>query len=774
MSERIIKIPTKHIYNKENQKVIDNIIERIEVEAVEVVPDNEYETPVYNKDYYEYDEVVENEKASYEDASAFNQGASSIRNVRGACGIKYKLYYVSTPDIFIQKHQNNKFITKIYSEKNDRGKDEIKIGLRFSQTKYKGSCAYQPNANFFDFNNQSLEEVKEEKSNVIYGFEDYTDGRDVSNEVSLLSVSTPKTVESIHSIIEDNNKLTITSSLFVDSNFNWTPNKIELVNLEGFDLIQNEFIVTDEVLDDKECYKISSNKILVSVDVSFASCLIENTQEFSNISSFAKAVATKISQKLETLSITVYGNTIGIDLKDKTVYINGDTAKKANRVERNELMQTSNYYLSNGVKMPSIELLYESTNTLYKKGKETATIRCSISDYFDYSTNEKVISTDGTTNKMAFSLYDKVVPMVRNGHGIDVPMSLTKAGNAKSFSVLGTKIFYDGAVWQELYLQESKDDSPISKPTISVDGDILKILSLDDRVSSFEIYIDDALNTTVQYLGEETTVDLSKLNLSSQVHKIAVKAKAIGYDDSELSDAKYYGAGPKQLEKPTLSLDGDILTITRTDPRTIYYTIYVGHLPNNHITAEGVWTTFDLSTLGLSAGIHTITATAGSPYYTSSPESLAKYYQVQPEPEVPIPDGVDNVFNNELKTELLISGGWCFADTPDIEWLNRVLRIGTNVTEFTVLASETGDFENLEDWVRTTLIFTDSAIVIDDTAYTTFGDGSMRFIWFDPEQLISYNLANWIVGNTLVMGNDTSLMSTRARTTFPKGSIKHI
>ena len=39
----------KKIYEKQNPKVRDNVIERIEVGAVEVVPNNEYETPVYNE-----------------------------------------------------------------------------------------------------------------------------------------------------------------------------------------------------------------------------------------------------------------------------------------------------------------------------------------------------------------------------------------------------------------------------------------------------------------------------------------------------------------------------------------------------------------------------------------------------------------------------------------------------------------------------------------------------------------------------------------------------
>ena len=110
-----ILIPSKNIYEKQNPKVRVNVIERIEVGAVEVVPNNEYETPVYNEDLsLDNIEKIENSANTYKDAVATNQGGSTIRNVRGACGLKYILNYVTIPEIYIPKVQKNKFISKIY------------------------------------------------------------------------------------------------------------------------------------------------------------------------------------------------------------------------------------------------------------------------------------------------------------------------------------------------------------------------------------------------------------------------------------------------------------------------------------------------------------------------------------------------------------------------------------------------------------------------------------------------------------------------------------
>ncbi len=55
---------------------------------------------------------------------------------------------------------------------------------------------------------------------------------------------------------------------------------------------------------------------------------------------------------------------------------------------------------------------------------------------------------------MTFAVYDEVIPMVRSYDGNDYPMSLNADGTPKVFRVLGLDVFYDGAVWQKLSLQE--------------------------------------------------------------------------------------------------------------------------------------------------------------------------------------------------------------------------------------------------------------------------------------------------------------------------------
>lgn len=611
-----IVIPSKHIYDKDNNKIRDNKIDSIEVCAVEVVPNNEYKTTVYNKEFDVLDiKTISDTKTEYVDAIATNQGGSTIRNVRGACGLKYSLNYIEIPEILIPKVQDNKYISKIYDEKDENGDPQIKIRVRIKQTTYTGESSYQPSSNTFDFQNATLTKEENEEENVFYSLKEFEYKNDISSIVSSLSVSSVHSLIANHSIIEENNKLKISSYLYANSNYNWSPNAITIDNYINTNIIDGDISVTNEIINGVEYYKLSGIKVFIGADATFMSCLIENVNNLSTVLSYYRAVATRVLQKCQQISLTVYGNTIGIDLNDKTVYIPDESGDKPFSVEGNELMQTSNYYPSfelrklnssefyigydsderfsatitvqdnlvgkdllvrvfegdtNGetyvdklyenvykdfivdiggyhiydieiferieIKTNSIIDCFEKTLNEYKNGKETATILCDISDYYDTEGNkvifqngisksnisftwDKYISADITQNyyrsfitltkgnikqgdiiktingyiefetdanvgdkcwckiygkaedaenifeigfatierieQMTFSMYDKVIPMVYGANGVDKPLSKYKDGTPKKFKVLGTRIFYDGAVWQELTLQET-------------------------------------------------------------------------------------------------------------------------------------------------------------------------------------------------------------------------------------------------------------------------------------------------------------------------------
>lgn len=153
--------------------------------------------------------------------------------------------------------------------------------------------------------------------------------------------------------------------------------------------------------------------------------------------------------------IGVYPNVTGLQLSlflnysqvVKTAKTIGKTGL-TNALSENELLQDKT--LISGQK--ASEFISNAILTSYKNGKETATLLCDISNYYDENGN-KVISID--SENMSFRLYDEVIPMLFNYDGRDVPMSRKKDGSTKTFIVVGSNIFYDGAVWQKLSLQEA-------------------------------------------------------------------------------------------------------------------------------------------------------------------------------------------------------------------------------------------------------------------------------------------------------------------------------
>lgn len=146
------------------------------------------------------------------------------------------------------------------------------------------------------------------------------------------------------------------------------------------------------------------------------------------------------------ISISINGDTSEFTINETNIEI-GDT-KKQYKVSESGLLQVG--------MSPTPNELFEKTLDAYKNGKETATILASIGEYYDNDGN-LAISTKKEINgnaKMVFDIGDEVIPQVYGADGVDRPMSLYPDLTDKVFRVCGTKIFYDGAVWQELTLQE--------------------------------------------------------------------------------------------------------------------------------------------------------------------------------------------------------------------------------------------------------------------------------------------------------------------------------
>lgn len=287
----------------------------------------------------------------------------------------------------------------------------------------------------------------------------------------------------------------------------------------------------------------------------------------------------------KSIEITLYGETINLDLQDETITI-GDGSNPIS-FDGNELMQTTN--------TPSLEETYGKVLEQYKDGKEIATIRCSIDDYYtDYygDRKDKVIdikSGSGTEREksisfnvaetaneygnivgkqfvgfgqmqnleyytqasasvncyydeltgyinwsisahpeeyiimeitgtllaksMSFLLHDKVIPYIHTASGTDSPMSQYKDGTPKLFEVLSSKVYYDGAVWQELILQEY-----IQLATVQIGGVNVEFEGT-AYMECFVIDGDIAVGDTLEYDGELGEIT-EKTSEDEQLHSL--------------------------------------------------------------------------------------------------------------------------------------------------------------------------------------------------------------------------------------------------------------
>lgn len=402
-----IIIPSKHIYEIRNNKIIENRIDKVEVIATKITPVNEFEKVVYsenidissitNESQFEEYEKSDDEKEAYV--------------VRAGDASTYMRFYLYT--YFANK------------------------------TKYLNGTIKFPKLR----KNERIDSIKKFEFSV-YG-----------------SIEKAKTIGtaffSTTSYVMDLTSLSHTARTTNEKVFDYPemPERIE-ENQSGH-LVPME--VVNVGLPNISTYSFSENSEEFIVDFK---CLISYTKETlicngeattsGNVDGEGEYAFYNPSQ----LRVSVYGNTSAIELEEENQKYGNAEEKGSFSIQNNELLQTTNYITFIGVdNNQSINYNVSRTREQYAKGKESATILCSISDYYDQNGNKIININDTTDNpRMLFEEFDLVIPYIYNAKGQDEPMSVDKQNVAKTFVVVGVEPFYDGAVWQRLYLLEKTQE----------------------------------------------------------------------------------------------------------------------------------------------------------------------------------------------------------------------------------------------------------------------------------------------------------------------------
>lgn len=146
--------------------------------------------------------------------------------------------------------------------------------------------------------------------------------------------------------------------------------------------------------------------------------------------------------------------TYQIEVKNNSIKFNNiehesEYYKNIYSLESNEFYQTGSTDNGENLFISNSQKIVEE----WGEGKELATLKCSIGEYYDEEGN-LAISTKQNDLPMLFDIGDLVIPYIAVADGKTEPLSIKLDGTPKVFKVTQIRPYFDGAFWQEITLQE--------------------------------------------------------------------------------------------------------------------------------------------------------------------------------------------------------------------------------------------------------------------------------------------------------------------------------
>lgn len=479
-----IIIPSKNIYGVENQKVRNNVINKVSYSSSRVVQKNEYNVFVHSQ-------KLNPQVATPRNAVVKKEGkASTIIDVGvyyEVAYISYKPHYATNVQITVPKKKKNSYVDKIYGGQNSEGNFFVKCALSgdLYQGTAKSSASYTTNG----------------------GAVTIADVETVYQNATPHTVTIDKEMSDIKYDAPPNKpvfKLDITA----DVNYNYP---IDLSASVHYSENDDEFRFSVYFISSYELIKMYGTSDFNQGQDYFQIGTHSNEHEMD---SYAEKFVAK------SIEITVNGDVIGVDIEEATHDV-GD-GNKPFSVAQNELNQESNlWWDKENISKFEIKDVYDTsegrvyaispikgffadgakiqigdaTTTVYKKndstlmdlalwiggvgeiiecyeqkplyaknsqdvisryqnGKETIELLCGINDYYN-EWDIKQISSNGELEKMTFEIGDIVIPHKFNAQGFDEPISVYNNGNPKMFEVVSVEIIYDGSTMQKITAQET-------------------------------------------------------------------------------------------------------------------------------------------------------------------------------------------------------------------------------------------------------------------------------------------------------------------------------
>lgn len=377
-----IIIPSKNIYNKKNPKVRNNLLQAIEVNAKTVVPQNQYEVAILrHQESVSIDDI--GATLSVKDDDTFVNRTTETSVIYGANYRDLKYWYLDFTFAIPQKIKNG-YISKIYDlveQKEDSilKESEVKISV-FGDIKQAQSTAEYFNVGGAHTGNFEY-----------YGFGSY-------NTVQTNVLFDFNSIEK--RFLPEEDLTTVTSN-----------------TQSGNYILKCKFWVGAYI---EYLFGENGGSPYLRYDIPMS------------------GTATFYDPK--RVEITVNGDTIGIDLEDKSIIYGDENSPNIISIDGNELMQTENY-LGEDTSISALEWFDTTTLPEYKNGKETATILCSISDYYDHI-GKIAISPESNHNIIPFPYINKSATIDGVTFTVNNTSGVIKAKGTAQSTQLGGAVFY--------------------------------------------------------------------------------------------------------------------------------------------------------------------------------------------------------------------------------------------------------------------------------------------------------------------------------------------
>lgn len=464
MSEQVIEIPSKRIYDNQNPKIIKNKYATSSIDMDKTQRSIDVDTVIGTIEKTGGEDYFSEISPTYTLGSTGTNRPVKVCEVENttwsaATGEGQQLYHAVAYSGMTLRFHNEKFTVK--KKKNYNLDDVTKA--------YSGR-----------------------KVNDIDGSVEYDISVAVTNKVE----TTPFTLQ--HTV-----DLTNSSSAGTFSNVTFGATKSEYVSEPLYEIVRNDstvtvpfgnspkhFTATVTANNDTKMYNSSSYTVCKETsdgyefDITFETLFWDcKATGLKAVSYGTKSDTANMSGELikhipQKVSISVYGDVNTFDVQDY-IYEYGDESHATNifNPESNELFQ-------NNTKVGNTQIdKYMSDTVLggWKNGKETAEIQCSVNDYksimpLSGKVDGDAISTSNYTLPFMFRVGNVVCPMKATVSG-DKPISTfdcngggSTAKFPKLFRVTGISPKYDGALWQTLTLQETYPQYNVTIDTTNAKG----------------------------------------------------------------------------------------------------------------------------------------------------------------------------------------------------------------------------------------------------------------------------------------------------------------